>query len=347
MRPRGARPRNLRAATALPARTGAGGAGAAQHGDGGGSGRDAGGCATSGCRAGHVARGPPHSRCARLRRRHPARCPRCARRAGVLVTLGVRPTRPETGYGYIQVGAPLGQAHPKLHRVRRFVEKPDASRARRYLRHGGYLWNAGIFVWTARAILKEIERWMPGAAPRARPVRAEAGRRLRAAALARAYRRAPSLPIDIARHGAQPTRLDPARALGTGATSAPGSRWPAELGVKAKRSRTWWPAISSFDDRGGNLVWGCEGRPVALLGVEGLAVVDTGDALLVARLDRSDEVRRYRPGTQGSGPLGRHVGRLQATWLPRPREAGETTCPVRTAAGKRSNRSAVSVCSRR
>jgi hypothetical protein len=45
------------------------------------------------------------------------------------------------------------------------------------------------------------------------------------------------------------------------------------------------------DDRGGNLVWGCEGRPVALLGVEGLAVVDTGDALLVARLDRSDEVR--------------------------------------------------------
>jgi mannose-1-phosphate guanylyltransferase len=216
------------------------------------------------------------------------RAARAARDAQVLVTLGVRPTRPETGYGYIQLGAPLGQAHPKLHRVRRFVEKPDASRARRYLRHGGYLWNAGIFVWTARAILEEIERWMPELHRALAPVRAE-GRRLRTAALARAYRRAPSLPIDIGvmersrRVWTLPVRWAWSD-VGTWESLA------AQLGVKTKRSYVVAGDLI-HDDRGGNLVWGCEGRPVALLGVEGLAVVDTGDALLVARLDRSDEVR--------------------------------------------------------
>src|SRR3972149_1430397 len=77
-----------------------------------------------------------------------------AAEAGVLVTLGVRPTRPDTGYGYIRVGAKAGRAWPGLHRVRRFVEKPDAARARRFLRGGEHLWNAGIFVFRAAALLR-------------------------------------------------------------------------------------------------------------------------------------------------------------------------------------------------
>lgn len=89
------------------------------------------------------------------------RAARAAAAEGVLVTLGVRPTRPETGYGYIRIGAPAGRAHAGLHRVRRFVEKPDPARARRYVRSGGYLWNAGVFVWSARGILEEIEACAP------------------------------------------------------------------------------------------------------------------------------------------------------------------------------------------
>ena len=117
-----------------------------------------------------------------------------AHEASVLVTLGITPARPETGYGYIEQGAAAGAEHPELFRVRRFVEKPDAARARRFLRRGGYFWNAGIFVWSAREILAEIARYMPeldaalaplgGARPPAR------------AAVAAAYRRAPSAPID-------------------------------------------------------------------------------------------------------------------------------------------------------
>jgi mannose-1-phosphate guanylyltransferase/mannose-6-phosphate isomerase len=207
--------------------------------------------------------------------------------AGALVTLGVKPTRPDTGYGYIQVGAAAGRAHPGLHRVRRFVEKPDAARARSYLRRGGYLWNAGIFVFTAAAILEEIEACAPdlaaALAPLRRPPRVRAGQRLR-----RIYARAPSLPIDVAvMERSQRVWTLPVAwhwsDVGTWLSLA------EELGVAPGESRVVDGEVV-FDDPGGNLVWG-DRRAVALLGVEGVAVIDTGDVLLVTKLDRSPDVR--------------------------------------------------------
>jgi mannose-1-phosphate guanylyltransferase len=228
------------------------------------------------------------------------RAARVAAAEGALVTLGVRPTRPDTGYGYIRLGEPLGPRHPGLHRVRRFVEKPDAARARRYVRSGGYLWNAGIFVWTPRAILEEIEAHAPelatavAALPRAGSPRGTGA----AAALDRAYRRAPSLSIDHA-------VLERSRRVACLPVSF---RWSdvgtwqslAEI-LGANRTRS---AVVEGEvvlcDAPGNLVWG-HARPLALLGVEGLAVVDSGDALLVARLDRSDELRRIVTELRGRG----------------------------------------------
>lgn len=216
------------------------------------------------------------------------RAARAAHAAGSLITLGVRPTRAETGYGYIHLGDAVGRKHPRLHRVRRFVEKPDAARARRFLRGGRHLWNAGIFVWSARNILEEIEQHVPALHRALSPVR-EAGRRLPREAIARAYRRAPSLPIDVGvmeksrRVWTLPVRWHWSD-VGTWESLA------GELGVKPGRSRVLEGRLL-YDDGGGNLVWGRAERPIALLGVEGLAVVDTGDALLVARLDRSNQVR--------------------------------------------------------
>lgn len=80
-----------------------------------------------------------------------------ARERSGLVTIGIRPTRPATGYGYIQ----LGEAASGGYRVAQFVEKPNATRAAQYLASGDYVWNAGIFVWTAQAILAELERHAP------------------------------------------------------------------------------------------------------------------------------------------------------------------------------------------
>jgi mannose-1-phosphate guanylyltransferase len=206
----------------------------------------------------------------------------------VLVTLGVRPTRAETGYGYIELGSPVGPAHPRLRRVRRFVEKPDAARARRFQRGGRHLWNAGIFVWTARTILAEIAEHAPALHRALAPVRRAGARPAREAVL-RAYRRAPSLPIDVAvmersrRVWTLPVRWHWSD-VGTWESLA------GELGVTPGRSRVLGGELV-HDDRGGNLVWGRKERLIALVGVEGLAVVDTGDALLVARLDRSHQVR--------------------------------------------------------
>lgn len=210
---------------------------------------------------------------------------RAAQRGRALVTLGITPTHPETGYGYIRVGEPVGASHPELRRVRRFLEKPTLAVARRMLRGGGHLWNAGIFVWRADVILDEIGRCEPVLA------RAIAGYRERPtrAALARAYRAVPSLPIDVAvlersdRVWTLPVRFR-WNDVGNWASLA------AELGVDQERSRVVEGDALLLDARG-NLVW-ADRRLVALVGVEGLAVIDAGDALLVARLDRSGDLRR-------------------------------------------------------
>ncbi len=81
---------------------------------------------------------------------------------GGLLTFGVRPTRPETGFGYLQVGAEHGPVDDwTVHRLARFVEKPDVETARRYLDEGGYLWNSGMFVWPVVDLLGEIRRQLP------------------------------------------------------------------------------------------------------------------------------------------------------------------------------------------
>jgi len=215
-----------------------------------------------------------------------ARAARAAAGAGALVTLGVRPTRPDTGYGYLRVGAPAGRRFPGLHRVARFVEKPPLARARRFLRDGGYLWNAGIFVFAAGALLREVETCAPELWPAVAPL--VAGAPPDARRIARCYRAAPSLPIDVA-------VMERSRRVWTLPVAF---RWSdvgtwsslaSELGVGPGQSRLVGGELL-YDERGGNLVWG--ERRVALLGVEGLGVIDAGDVLMITKLERSPDVRR-------------------------------------------------------
>jgi mannose-1-phosphate guanylyltransferase len=208
---------------------------------------------------------------------------------GALVTLGVEPTRAETGYGYIRLGRPAGPKFRGLHRVARFVEKPDRARAKRYLEHGGFLWNAGIFVWTARSILAEIERCAPALAEALEPVRRAATRgRALGPVLARTWPRMPSEPIDTAvLERSRNVWCLPVKwrwsDVGTWRSLA------EELGVNGAASRAL-EGSALFFDAPGNLVRAHD-RPIFLLGVEGLAVIDAGDALLVADLGRSGAVR--------------------------------------------------------
>ncbi len=91
---------------------------------------------------------------------------------GRIVTVGIKPSRPETGYGYIEVGEAAGKGEPctgaascgSVHKVLSFKEKPCIDVAMKYLRHGGFLWNAGIFVWTAGTAVECIRRYVPSIA---------------------------------------------------------------------------------------------------------------------------------------------------------------------------------------
>lgn len=207
----------------------------------------------------------------------------------VLVILGVRPTRPATDYGYIRVGKPAPRGYPGLRVVSRFVEKPDRARARRYLKRGSYLWNAGVFVWTARAILEEIEAHAPAVHRALAPLRnAGRGRRAWDEAMQAAYRRAPSQPIDVAvlessrRVWCLPVRFRWSD-VGTWKSLAD------ELGVRRDVTQIMGGDVL-LCDADGNLVQ-AETRPIVLLGIRGLVVIDAGDAVLVSSLERSPEVR--------------------------------------------------------
>lgn len=204
-----------------------------------------------------------------------------AARDGHLVTLGIRPTRPATGYGYIEPGEPLEGGEIPLYQVRRFVEKPPRELAEEFLSRG-YLWNSGIFVWRAARILEEIDRYLPrlsGVLRRVGPAGEE---------LVRAWDEVEEISIDSGvMERAADVAVVPAefewRDLGDWQAvweSLAGDGGVASVGTEpfAKDARN-------------TLIWSRPGRVVAALGVEGLAIVDAPEALLVTKLDRSQEVR--------------------------------------------------------
>jgi len=243
------------------------------------------------------------------------RAAKAASEEHVLVTLGVRPTRPDPGLGYIQTGPEAGEAHPGLYRVARFVEKPDVKTARRYVAGGRYLWNAGIFIWRAQTVLDEIRTCAPDLHRALAPLRRQPRGRNRDAVLA-TYKRAPSLPIDVAvmersdRVWTVPVEFEwsdvgtwasLAERLGVGTPASPEGEGRRGRGARgdAEGNRIIEGDVMALDARE-NLVWGGK-RLVALIGVEDLAVIDTDDVILVTQLSRSSDVRRIVAALKESG----------------------------------------------
>jgi mannose-1-phosphate guanylyltransferase len=204
---------------------------------------------------------------------------------GALVTIGIRPTRPETGYGYIRVGEPIDD---KASRVRAFVEKPDAPTAAGYLSSGEYLWNGGIFVFTARAMRDAIARHLPALDRVLERIAPTVGTSRYAAALRKWFPRAPAISID---YGV----MEKAREIAV----VPGAFGWSDVGSFAAL-----PEVRPADPSGNVVVGkgavlvdsaGCvvvgSGRPLGVVGLRDMVVVDSGDAVLVVPRDRSQDVR--------------------------------------------------------
>ncbi len=206
-------------------------------------------------------------------------------KTGQIVTLGIKPTRPETGYGYIQVGLPMKSPANK---VARFVEKPDVETAQRYLASGDYLWNAGIFVFRADVMLAAFAELMPDLSKALAGVQAAIGTKKYAAALKKQFPRMPATSIDY------------------------GVAEKAQ-NIAVVRADCGWSDVGSFSalpelrplDSHGNVVEGnafvidtmrsvvlAGKRPLAVVGMKDVVVIDAGDAVLVLPKDKAQDVRK-------------------------------------------------------
>lgn len=197
---------------------------------------------------------------------------------GRIVTFGVRPDHPSTAYGYILPDAPLGADPSAGAPVRTFREKPDLETARRLVAEG-WLWNSGNFLFRPSALLSELDRHAPDLADAARDAAADARREGAVARLGAAFGRAPRTSIDVAlmektdRAWVSPVDY-PWSDLGS---------WDAVWAASEKDAQgNAAPAGTVLHDARGNFVSAPSGLSVALVGVQNLAVVAAGDALLVA-----------------------------------------------------------------
>jgi mannose-1-phosphate guanylyltransferase len=211
-----------------------------------------------------------------------------------IVVLGIRPHRPETGYGYIEAGAAFdGEALG----VRRFTEKPDSAKAAEFLAAGNYLWNSGMFLWSARTLADGLREHLPNTAPLLEKIAATFGTRKFAATFRKLYPRCENISVDYA-------VLEPRSAKGEQRSNI--FCLPADFGWNDLGS---WTALHEHhaarsnppDDNllagsgafvlnaRGNYVH-APGKFVAAVGVSNLVVVETDDALLITTREHAQDV---------------------------------------------------------
>ncbi len=213
---------------------------------------------------------------------------RAAEETGGLVTIGVAPTFPATGYGYIRRGKKIGRfASADFYRVERFIEKPDRARARKLVKSPLYTWNSGIFIWSFAAIAAALEEHLPEIARDLKPL-LTLPLRGRGDFLRRVYPGLPSVSID---YGIMEKHRE---VLVTTA----GFDWD-DVGSWAALDK-YLPADRSGNRGRGDVVVydsaGClgfsDGPLVGLIGVSDLVVVATDDAVLVCPRDRAQDVKK-------------------------------------------------------
>jgi mannose-1-phosphate guanylyltransferase len=210
-----------------------------------------------------------------------------------IVVIGISPTRAETGYGYIEVGEP---AQKGVLQVRRFTEKPLPEVAEQFVKAGNFLWNSGMFIWSARTLANALREHLPNTAPLLEQIAASYGSRGFAKTFARLYPKCENISIDCA-------ALEPRSRKGEGKSGI--YCIPAHFGWNDLGS---WTALyehrSAGKNDGANVIVSAQsftlnaegnfihsGRKfVAVVGVRNLVVVETGDALLITTRAQAQDV---------------------------------------------------------
>jgi len=207
-----------------------------------------------------------------------------AAESGEIVTVGIHPSRPETGYGYIETGEALTDG---VRQARRFVEKPNRQRAEQFLAAGTYLWNSGMFFFRASRMLEAIREHLPGLGEAldrfaALPAAEEA------ALVAAEYGQLPAVSID---HGVMEKVDDVAVVPADVGWSDLGSFASAWELADRDGDDNVLPAEAIARDSERCYVQATSGKLVALVGVSDLVIVETDDALLIVPRDRAQDVK--------------------------------------------------------
>nr|WP_295376826.1 mannose-1-phosphate guanylyltransferase/mannose-6-phosphate isomerase [Pseudoxanthomonas sp.] len=227
-----------------------------------------------------------------------------AAEAGALVTFGIVPDAPETGFGYIQADAGEG-----LRKVSRFVEKPDAATAQAYLDAGGYYWNSGMFLFRASRYLEELERFRPDIVAAVRAAFAGANSDGDFVRLDKdAFAASPSDSIDYAVMEKTGDAMVLPVDIGWNDVGSWSALW--EVGERDAEGNAHHGDVIAVDTRNS---YAYAQRLVALVGLDDVVVVETDDAVLVARKDRVQEVKQVvaqlKDGQRSQAVLHREVHR--------------------------------------
>jgi len=225
--------------------------------------------------------------------------------SGIITTIGIKPTHPETGYGYIELEEPLSGAEAAV--AKRFVEKPDAARAEAFVAGGKHLWNAGMFFFRVRDMVEAIAAHMPELAKGLASIDRHALVGAEEAAVERVFPTLPSISID---HGVMDHLPRFAVVPGDFGWSDVGSFQAAWEIAEKDASGNAAPESSVLVGAKGNLVLDLRtdaeqaGRAIALVGVEDLVVVETDDALLVVPRSRAQDVKEVVAALKARGRAG-------------------------------------------
>jgi len=231
--------------------------------------------------------------------------------SGKLVLFGIRPTKPETAYGYIEVGNPVEGA-PGVHHVDRFTEKPDLATAHEYLEQGRFVWNSGIFLLPVRAFIEDLEAFEPAVLQAVTQALAEAKTDLDFLRLdSEAFRNSPSISIDYA----VLERTTRAAVVPVEFPWSDVGAWSALWEISSKDSSGNVILGDAVTDGARNCYIRGEGQLVTAIGVEDLVIVATPDAVLVTTKAADQRVKHMVDTLrQGGRAVATQAQRVHRPW---------------------------------
>lgn len=220
---------------------------------------------------------------------------KAAEKTGQIVTIGIRPNYPATGYGYISCGQETNQSG--VYEVLRFVEKPIKEVAEQYLEEGSYLWNSGVFVWKISTILKAFEQFLPDMYQAMMPVYEAIGTKREEEILSEVYPTLQSISVD---YGIMEQCKDVLVLKGDYGWNDVGSLDALPTFHPLDEQNNLFLGDVMAENSKGCIVKGHK-KLIALVGVEDLMIIDTEDALLVCPKEKAQDVKKIAEKLQAEG----------------------------------------------